>query len=224
MIMTNIQKVIIDDREGSRIKYAQLDAYSDLNTEVAHLEYGDYIFVGGNGTKVCFEYKTGSDFLASIHSNRLHNQIAKNIENYDYTFVIVEAFNLEKVMRKFYYQTGINIDRHRINGTVARINTVSTIIFTQTRDAAFDLMQRQAYKIINDNPYLYKFGRKDINPALNYLSSIRGISSKAEVIVRECDIHNLEDLLNITVDDLVQVKGIGEARAKQIIKKIRTSQ
>ena len=85
-------------------------------------------------------------------------------------------------------------------------------------------MYRQAHKIINNKPYLYKFGKKSNNPCLNYLSSIKGISSQAELIVSTCDLHTLEDLLNLQVEDLSQVHGIGKTRAKQIIKKIRTAQ
>lgn len=222
--MVNIQKVVIDDREGGRIRYAQLDAYDDLVTEVEHLEYGDYVFIGNNDTRVCFEYKTGMDFLSSIHSNRLHNQVFENSKHYDYTFVIIEAFNLEKLMQKFYYQTGLRIDSHRVNGEVARINTVSTVLFAQTRDAAFDLMYRQAYKIINNKPFLYKFGKKSTNPILNYLASIKGIGSQAELIVNELNIHTLDELLAVTTEDLTRVHGIGETKAKQILTKIRTTQ
>lgn len=224
ILMVKMKKVIIDDREGGRIRYAQLDAYDDLETEVKHLEYGDYIFVGYNDTKVCFEYKTGTDFLASVYANRLHNQVAQNIRVYDYTFVMVEAFNLEKLMQKFYYQTGITLDSHRINGAVAKINTVSTVLFAQTREAAFDLMYRQAYKIINNKPFLYKFGKKNNNPIINYLASIKGVSNQAETIVHTLNIRTLEELLNITEEDLTPIHGIGETRAKQIIQKIRTAQ
>lgn len=221
--MVDIKKVIIDDREGGRIRYAQLDAYEDLNTEVAHLDYGDYIFVGNNDVKVCFEYKTGTDFISSIYNHRLHNQVSQNIRIYDYNFVIVEAFNLERILQKFYYQTGVDVNIHRVNGLVAQINTVATVLFSQTRENAFDLMHRQAYKIINNKPFLYKFGKKSNNPILNYLSSIKGISSQAEIIVNELNINTLEELLAVKEEDLVGLPTIGKTRARQIIQKIRTA-
>ena len=219
--MAKIKKIIIDDREGSRIRYAQLDAYADYQTEVEHLDYGDYIFVGGNSVAVCFEYKTATDFLSSIFENRLHNQVLQNIQKYDYTFVMVEAFNLEKVRQKFKYQTGLEMDTNRINGEIARLNTVTTVLFAQTRSAAFDLMYRQSEKIINNKPFLYKFGKKSTNPILNYLSSIKGLNAQANTIVETLHLETLDDLLAVTVEDLATVKGIGETRAKQIMKKIR---
>ena len=219
--MVKIKKILIDDREGSRIRYAQLDAYSEENTEVDHLEYGDYIFVGTNGVPVCVEYKTGTDFLASIYSNRLHNQVAQNIKHFDYNFVMVEAFNLEKIRQKWHYQTGIQLDNHRINGAIAHLNTVSTVLFAQTRCSAFDLMYRQAYKIINNKPFLYKHGKKSTNPILNYLASIKGLNTQADTIVDTLQLENLDDLLNVTVDDLTQVHGIGKTKAEHILKKIR---
>ena len=218
--MAKIKKVIIDDREGSRIRYAQLDAYSDIETEVQHLDYGDYIFIGNN-TSVCFEYKTASDFLSSIYNKRLHNQVSQNITKYDYTFVMIEAFNLEKVRQKWFYQTGIEITPEQINGTIARINTASTVLFAQTRSQAFDLMYRQSFKIINNKPFLYKFGKKSSNPILNYLSSIKGLNAQAELIVETLQLKNLDDLLAVTVEDLTTVHGIGKTRAEQILKKIR---
>lgn len=216
-----IKKILIDDREGARINYAQLDAYADIDTEVEHLDYGDYIFIGHNSPPICFEYKTATDFLASLYSQRLHNQMALNIQQFRYTFVMVEAFNLETVRKKWYYQTGIDLTNNRINGAIASLNCVSTVLFAQTRESAFDLMLRQSLKIIADMPYMYKFTKKTSNPVLNYLSSIKGVSRKAEDIVDVLGLETLDDLLNVTVDDLTLVKGLGKTKAEFILKKIK---
>ena len=71
-----IESVVIDNREKDRIEFAK-EQYAPFNPIVRQLQYGDYIFKGHNGVRVCFEFKTGSDFLTSIShdSNHLHNQV-----------------------------------------------------------------------------------------------------------------------------------------------------
>ena len=217
-----IESVLIDDREQNRKDYA-MKQYASFNPLICHLEYGDYIFVGYNGVKVVFEYKTGSDFLNSINSetHHLHNQVFEMITNEDYTFIIVECPDMLHELDELYFSTGISISLQQINGAIAEYCTVSTILETQTQYQAFDLMMRVAGKIITEKPYRYKFGKKSTNWALNILGGMKGLEKTAEKIVRELDLHTLEDILNLTKEDLVSVDGIGEKKAEKILKNIK---
>ena len=219
-----ITNVLIDDREGERIEYA-LQQYSNFNPLKCHLEYGDYIFVGHNGTRVVFEYKTGNDFLNSINSenNHLHNQVHEMITNEEYTFVIVECADMLHELDQLYYSSGVSISLQQIDGFIAECCTVSTLIQTQTRYQAFDMMMRIASKIILDKPYRYKYGKKSTNQALNWLSGMKGLDDTAETICRTLDLHTLEDILNLTKEDLIEVNGVGVKTAEKILKNIRRS-
>lgn len=213
-----IESVVIDNREKDRIEFAK-EQYAPFNPIVRQLQYGDYIFKGHNGVRVCFEFKTGSDFLTSIShdSNHLHNQVYGMIHNHDYCFVIVQVEDLQKLITKRYYQTGLTMSVQEINGVISDLNTVCTVLFAQTQFGAFDLMMRMSGKIIQQKPFMYKFGKKSTNTALNYLSCIHGLNDKAADIVNTLGLRTKKDLDNLTVDDLCKVDGIGEITANLIL-------
>jgi ERCC4-type nuclease len=216
-----IEQVVIDNRETDRIEYAE-EQYSPFNPIVRQLQYGDYIFKGYDGTRVCFEVKEEGDFLSSIGqgNNHLHNQVYGMIHNHDYCFVVVIVKDLEKLITKRFYQTGLSMSIQEINGVVSELSTVCTVLFSQTRFGAFDLMLRTAGKMIMDKPFLYKFGKKSTNTALNYLACIHGLDNKAADIVDTLGLRTKKDLDSLTVDDLCKVNGIGEITAMNILAEI----
>lgn len=213
-----IDSVLIDNRENKRVEYS-LSQFSDLNPVVCQLSVGDYIFVGKNGIKVVWEYKTGNDFINSItdENHHLHNQIYEMVTNFDYTFVLVQSEDLRAVLDELYYATGVSVSLQQVNGAISEFSTVSTLLQVQTQYQAFDLMVRTSAKIIQQKPYRYKYGKKSTNSALNYLSAIKGLDSKAETICRQLRLHSLSDLLELTINDLTSVDGIGRKTAEKII-------
>ena len=216
-----IRSVLIDDRENNRIDYA-LKQYEDLNPKKCHLDVGDYIFKGKNGIDVVFEYKLGEDFLSSItnEDNRLHNQVYEMVTNFDYTFVIVQVEDLMSLIDQHYFVSGQSISLPQVNGAISEYCTVSSVCFTQTQYQSFDLMLRIAGKLILNKPYSYKYGKKSTNSALNYLSAIKGLNSKAEVICRTLKLRCLNDLLKLQKEDLTTVNGIGDKMADKILNEI----
>ena len=217
-----ISNVLIDNREKGRVDYA-LSQYSDLNPVVCQLDVGDYIFVGNNGIKVVWEFKTANDFINSItdENHHLHNQVYEMITNFDYTFVLIQSEDMKAVLDELYYTTGISVSLQQINGAISTFSTVSTVLHAQTQYQAFDLMFRTSAKIIEQKPYAYKYGKKTTNSALNYLGSIKGVDNYAEIICRELDLHTHRDLMNLTAEQLTTVKGIGPVKAEKIIKQLK---
>lgn len=217
-----IKQVIIDVHENDRKDFA-MEQYAPLNPIIKPLDTGDYVFIGHNGVKVAVEYKTGSDFLTSIDTaeNHLHNQVYRMIHDYDYNFVMIECDDLSKLVNKRFYQTGVSTSVQEVNGAVSELNLVSTVLTSQSVYGAFDLMMRSAGKVIEQKPFLWKFGKKSVNPALNYLNSVHGLKNKAVDIVDTLGLHTLSDLQNLTVGDLLQVDGVGEVTAELILASIR---
>lgn len=215
-----ISNVLIDDREQTRINVA-LDAYAPFNPLKCHLTYGDYIFIGVNGVKVVWEFKTGQDFINSINQNEhLHNQVYEMITNEKYTFVIVQSADLLQELDELYYSTGISVNMQQINSAIAECCTVSNILFVQTAYQAFDLMMRTSGKVIQDRPFKYNFTKKTTNSALNYLTSIKGVDDKAEEICRKLNLNCKKDLDNLTEEKLTSVNGIGKKKAQMILAQI----
>jgi len=219
----DIKAVYIDDREQDRIEYA-FDAYSSLNPVRCHLDVGDYIFESPDGKHVAFEFKTGADFLNSINgeSHHLHNQVYELVTNFDHRFVIVQCEDMRKELNALYYQTGIDMSFAQLNGAIADFNRVCTVVSVQTLYQAFDYMVRQAGKIFRDNEYKWTYGKKTTNSALNYLSAIKGLDKRAEQICKTLDLKTLEDLLNLEIEDLTEVKGVGSKKAEMIIRNLRS--
>lgn len=213
-----ISSVLVDDRENKRIDYA-MEQYAPLNPLKCHLDIGDYIFVGNNGIKVVWEYKTGSDFLNSINSetNHLHNQVYEMTREFDYTFVIVQSMDLVQEVDELYYSSGVSMSLPQINGAIADYCVESTVLNVQTQYQAFDLMMRVAGKIIKQKPLRYKYGKKSTNSALNYLSAIKGLDSRAEIICRTLNLKSLNDLMRLNKDRLLDVKGVGDKLADKIL-------
>jgi ERCC4-type nuclease len=217
-----IAAVLIDAREVDRKDFA-LSQYAKLNPSVVQLDVGDYVFRGFNGVEVVFEYKKDGDFLSSIigENHHLHNQTYDMITHFDYTFIIVQCVNLIELINKRYYETGQDISISQVNGAIAEFSTVSTVLFTQTKYQAFDLMVRVAGKIIQGKPFKYAYGKKTENAALNYLSAMKGLDKRAEQICNELNLKTLTDLLNLKKEDLLTIDGVGSKKADLILKNIR---
>lgn len=105
----------------------------------------------------------------------------------------------------------------QINGAIADYCVESTVLNVQTQYQAFDLMMRVAGKIIKQKPLRYKYGKKSTNSALNYLSAIKGLDSKAEIICRTLNLKSLNDLMSLNKDRLLEVKGVGDKLADKIL-------
>ena len=76
-------------------------------------------------------------------------------------------------------------------------------------------------KTFDEGGLYHRFNRKNRNPALNFLSSIYGVSYKtSKLIVDIYNLHSLNDLMKLTPEMLTRIKGIGENTAQKIMEAI----
>jgi ERCC4-type nuclease len=213
-----IMRVAISDKEQWRIKEAEKYFQElGLETSVENLQYGDYVFDG----KVAFEYKTMSDFVASIQDSRVFNEAINQAENFEWHYVLIQGNEAERAkclaMTKHYHEVNI----FQFHGSIASINRYSTVIecYSPFIREAFYKMYIQAKKDLSNKPIVKKFPKKHKNSARNYLAyCVYGVSAKrASDICHMLDLHNLEDLINVTHQQLTSVDGIGEKLADKII-------
>lgn len=211
-------KVQISDKEQNRIPQAeQYFQELGLETEVTNLKYGDYVF----DNKVAFEYKTMNDFIASIQDKRVFNESINQAENFNWHYVLIHGNEHDRTkclaMTKHYVPVSI----FQFHGAIASINRYSTVIecYSPFINEAFYKMFIQAKKDLSDKPIVMKFGKKDKNVCFNWLCYCNyGISAKkATAIVETLDLHTLNDLQNLTVEELLTVEGIGKKTAENII-------
>jgi len=212
----------IDNREKkSRIEHAQR-YYSNDDVRVMELPIGDYIF----DNQVVYEYKTISDFVQSVKSGRVFNQAIDQTTIFKYHFIIIVGTERE---RRGYINRlrslgnpSLYFDERKFIGAIARLNTYTTVIQANNETEAFQYMKSQARKCLDNKHIVKRLETKTDNPAFNFLMNIKHISDKkAELIVESLDLCSLEDLLNMTNDDLQGIKGIGSKTAGIIMKAIR---
>ena len=121
-------------------------------------------------------------------------------------------------MKKSYY-TNHKFTRKQYDGAIQRLNTYTTVIFAASENKAFELMENQAVKCL-DSKYLVKsYPKTTGSPAFKYLCyCVDDVSKKrAELIVDKLGLYSLIDLLKLSYDDLIDIKGIGEATSEKIM-------
>ena len=214
--------VQISDKEQTRIKQAEqyFGKELGLETEVCDLQYGDYVF----DHKVAVEYKTMSDFIASIQDNRVFNEAINQAENYDWHYVLIHGNEHDRAKCLALTKHYVPVTIFQFHGSIASINRYSTVIecYSQWINEAFYKIYIQAKKDISQKPIVKKFPRKDKNPCFNWLAYCNyGISAKkATAIIETLNLQTLTDLQKLTTEQLITVDGIGEKNAENIIKNI----
>ena len=210
--------VQIDVREKDRIKSAK-EYYEKqgLDVEVCELEVGDYVF----DHKVAFEMKLISDFVSSIQNGKVFNQAINQAETFDYHYVIIQGDESTRAkclaMRRNYQE----VTYFGYLGAIASLNRYTTVIesYSPFINEAYYRMMITAKKCLQNKPIVKKFARKHKNSAFNYLTyCVYGLNWKrANDIVNTLDLHTLEDLLNVTHQQLTSVPGIGDKMADRIL-------
>ena len=214
-------KVQISDKEQSRIKSAT--AYYEqqgCEVEVTNLQIGDYIF----NDKVVFEFKTIADFVSSIQDNRVFNEAINQTENYDHHYIIIQGDEHQRAKALAMSRNYQEITYFQYLGAIASLNRYTTVIesYSPFINEAYYRMMIQSKKCLSTKPIVKKFPRKDKNPAFNYLAyCIYGVSAKrAKDIVYTCHLKTMEDLFNLTHQDLIKINGIGDNLADRILMSI----
>ena len=208
--------VIIDSREQKRIPIAKEYYESQgLNVSVEELSTGDYLF----DNKVVMEFKTFGDFMSSITDGRLFNETISQTEEYSIHFLVLHGTNRD-------YHAALphtGLEEKHITGAIARLLTYTKIIRgTGTMKDTFELMKCTAEKCLDDKTPCKNFGTKTINKAFNVLAfCVDDINEKrAKSIVNHLNLHTIQDVTNLTHEDLIKVPGIGDVLAANILEAI----
>lgn len=215
----------IDHREHDRSESAtEYYKKQGLTVETVELPVGDYLFTDGKDS-VVFEYKTIPDYISSINDGRLWNEAINQAENYNYHFILIHGDLYQRTKELIKSRDYIPINIEQYIGSISSLNRYTTVIqvYNSVIEEAYYTMMKQAEKCLSNRPIVKKFPKKHKNPAFNYLCyCIYGISSKkAKAIVDTYELKTLADLMNLTVEELTIIDGIGKKTAENIINSIQ---
>lgn len=215
--------VQIDDREGERIEYAKKQ-YTKHEIELKHLETGDFIF----NNKVAFEYKTFPDFVKSVQDGRVVEQAIRLNQTYPYPFVMIQANEqeLKDYINKLYFiRKARQHGKHKPQkfyeknyyGAINSLNCYVNVLTCPTQYLAFQSMLNQAKKCLDGAPVNRKVAKTG-SPAYQCLRyCVKRVGPKtAEKIVNELGLETVRDVVNVSVEDLVSVRGVSRSKAEFI--------
>lgn len=220
-------KLKIDNRE-SNARISSASQYFSDNYEIETDSYpvGDFIF----DDKVCFEYKTAPDMVSSIIDGRIFRQVER-MKQYPFSYVIIVGNVAEDINERNsnYWNRRNQVKQFTVRnylGALARLQIETKVICVDNNQQCWIVMDFIVKKLLSDNPNIRGIDRPKAtlsDPIATFLSCIyindsQRLGIKTAVMIREyLHLENLSDLLTITYDDLVRVKGVGSKTAKKIM-------
>lgn len=206
--------IFIDSRE-TRCDVPKLVENLGIPTSQVELEVGDYAVTG-----VCVERKSSEDYLASLTSGHLSDQLYAMSYNYPLSYLVVEgnmsaALQARGISRDIYISSLIGASyRKAPSGERGQIVTVNL-------DTPFDtalFLKKLHDKTLDHGPRLP--GTKVKPTATNEMlvaivSMISGVGQKkAEKLIKRFG--NVRAIANATIAELQTVEGVGPKIANQV--------
>lgn len=199
---------------------AALDTHKEVKEwKLAALDEGDlHLTFDDTDLVVAFERKTPSDYAGTLmgkKGTRLDEQIQKLADHDGPAYILIEG-NQED----FRSLTGTNIDHKSLNGSVAStdVRYLEGVRFCSDADGLVDMAVRLARKQAEDpsrSSLQASVVEKDAPYTRRAFGALDGVGPETASILEE-RYRSLSAALNADVEDLQQIDGIGEKRAKSI--------
>lgn len=223
----------IDVREADTRKESayQFFVNKGYDVSVRQLPIGDFIF----DKKIVYEWKTANDMIQSIMDGRVFKQ-TKRMRQYPYHYIIVVGNVFEEIKKRYSDWENPHYIRYRkkgqktfsINnyiGGLASLCERDCVIHIENEHQAFTLMWYMSQNILKKDKQAKEVDKpvcKMTDAVSTFLCCIDGISVKTALLIKnQLKIKNLQDLLEITYDDLIQIKGVGKVTAEKVIGELK---
>lgn len=205
------EPVMVDSRETEHRKKLAKKHFNNIT--IKQLDYGDYVY-----KNIAVEFKTVKDFIGSVKEKRIFNQAIGMNEEYSKHYIIVYG-NVSATLRELYRLRHVFTIGQYL-GAVASLSQVTHVLKVDNEAQAFKLAKALFEKSTDGkNRTTKKTNIKNKNKIVGVLSYIGGINStRAELLVDELDIKTLDDLMQLSEEDICNVKGFGDKTAQNIIK------
>lgn len=216
----------IDNRESNTRINSACQYFHEYDIEVGSYPVGDYIFED----KVCFEYKTAPDIVSSIIDGRVFRQVER-MKQYPWSYVIVVGNVADTINERNsnYWNRRNQVKQFTVRnylGALARLQIESRVIHVDNNQQAWTIMEFLSKKLLDKNPNIRGVDRPKAtlsDPIATFLSCIyvndsQRLGIKTAVMIREyLKLESLNDLLQVTYEDLIGVKGVGSKTARRIM-------
>jgi len=212
-------KFFVDYRES--VIFPLLDKYG-VPYEVRNLEVADYIIDG-----IGIERKTITDYLNSLMTGRLNNQLYNLSYNFDLSYLCVVGYISEgliysKISRKAYISSLVGSSLKRANdGKMGQVVTVNL-----ETDYDFVFFLKALHKKLSEGDTVRLPIRRvkkkvvtDYELAKTVIMAFPGVSEiRAEKILKKFG--SIKKFINASLEDLKSVEGIGKVTAQKIFELI----
>lgn len=199
--------IIVDHRElGSQVSLELGRMNVDL--EPRQLEVGDYLL----SDRVGIERKTGRDLADSILDGRLFDQLGALRSSFSRPILMIEGKDMDG---------GRNISTQALEGALTSILVDFGVPVIRTKDARgtatllLQIAQRER-KERPPTPSRHKRPGPDIQSRMHHL--VEGLPNISATFSRRLLAHfgSIRAIMNATIEQLMEVKGVGKARAVSI--------
>lgn len=205
--------VIVDSRETKHRKKKAEKVFGKNNILIKQLKVGDYVY-----RDVGIEFKTVDDFTSSVKNHRIYNQAINLSETFNHHYIIIYG-DVSSTLRRL-YRINHPFSVKQYLGAIASLSQITSILHVDNESQAFQLTKSLFEKCTDGkNRRVQKPLEKHDNKLVSVLSMIGGINTtRAEELISELGIKTLQDLCDLTVEDIKSVRGFGDKTANNIVR------
>jgi ERCC4-type nuclease len=212
-------KILIDNRESQERIQKVREFFGYHQTEVTQVLVGDYIY----NNEVVVEYKTASDMVHSIMTNRIFKQVSRMRRDFEHHCLLVEGNLVEYIIEtQIKKQIPLFFRVEQWNGFYTSAMQVMKILFANNLNHAIRLMNLFFKKTTDNKERHYNYLEKYDDVVITFLSSIQGVSYNTGKLVKDSlELESLNDLLELNEEKLTSIKGIGHKTSDKILGAIK---
>jgi len=215
-----IVMIYIDSHEPENVEHYFLSQFKDIELQRRHLEVGDYL-VSVNDFEIAVERKEASDYVSSLESGRLQNQLYQLSTNYDISYLIVvgsvtEALIHSNLRREAFLSSLVGASLKRSpSGKQGQIITLMVETMSDFAGCVYFIHKKLEKGDFDRRPV--SFGSKsDVDSCLVTLYSCFPMVSVERAKRLAKRFPSLRAICNASVREIMEVEGIGKKTAEKI--------
>jgi DNA excision repair protein ERCC-4 len=201
-------KILVDYREKASGLVDLLSGCEGVQIEIRKVAYGDYLI----NDAITLERKTSRDLLVSLVDGRLFSQISNLKKHCIHPILLVEGNP---------FKTGLDFDEMAIKGALISIQAIwyVPILYSRGKEETKDIILmigRQEEACMDVVPLRGGYRPKRLKSRQLYI--LQGLPKVGPTVAKRLLEHfrSVSKAMNASVEDLIQIEGIGRISAEKI--------